>query len=133
MRVRVVDASALGALVFGEPKAEEAAAALVGGPMVSPPLLWFEAASICLKKIRTHPLQAGEILKAFSLASRLAIEIIEVEHLRVIELARDSGLTTYDASYIWLALNIGGALVTLDENMQKVAARLKIKYNPKNP
>lgn len=133
MRVRVVDASALGALVFGEPKAEEVATALGGGPMVAPPLLWFEATSICLKKIRSHPHQAGEIFKAFSLASRLAIEIIEVEHLRVIELARDSGLTTYDASYLWLALNLGGALVTLDENMQKVAARLKIKYSPKSP
>jgi len=55
MSVRVVDASALGALVFGEPKAEEIARTLEDSPMVAPALIWFELASICLPKIKTHP------------------------------------------------------------------------------
>ena len=48
MSVLVVDASALGALVFGEPRAEEMAEALSHGPIVAPALLWFELTSVCL-------------------------------------------------------------------------------------
>lgn len=121
MLVRVVDASALGALVFAEPKAEEIAKALADAPMVAPSLIWFELASICLGKLKAHPAQEKQILKAFDLARRLAIQIVEVEHLAVVELARKTGLTTYDASYLWLARHLPGDLVTLDRRMQAAA------------
>lgn len=88
MPVRVVDASALGALIFGEPKAEEIARTLAGSTLVAPALLWFEMASVALKKIQAHPTQESQIRKAFSLAHSLAIEIIKVDHSAVIELAK---------------------------------------------
>ena len=123
MRVRVVDASALGALVFGEPKAEEIARMLADAPMAAPALLWFELASICLKKIKAHPTQTERIFEAFRLASHLPIEIVGVDHSAVVELAKETGLTTYDASYLWLVLHLQGDLVTLDRKMRKAAAR----------
>ena len=46
MPVRIVDASALGAFVLGEPKAEEIAKTLGDFPMAAPALIWFEMASI---------------------------------------------------------------------------------------
>jgi predicted nucleic acid-binding protein len=124
MPVRVVDASALGALVFGEPKAEEIARALGNAPMVAPALLWFEMASLCLKKVSAHPARAEQFLKAFALSRRLSIEILEVDHLAVLELARTTGLTTYDASYLWLARHLQGELVTLDRKIRKSAAKV---------
>ena len=69
MHALVIDASAMGAVVFGEPKAEEIANALTDAPMVAPALLWSELASICLKKIGAHLEQADHILEAFSLAT----------------------------------------------------------------
>ena len=119
MSVRVVDASALGALVFGEPKAQRISNALSDEPMVAPALIWFELASICLKKITTYPSQKTLILEVFDLARKLNIEIIEVDHSAVIELAEDTGLTTYDASYAWLALELKGELITLDVKMHR--------------
>jgi predicted nucleic acid-binding protein len=123
MLVRVVDASALGALVFGEPKAETIASALTNASLVAPALLWFELASICLKKIKAHPTQKTIILKAFNLADRLTIDIVEVNHSAVITLAKETGLTTYDASYVWLAKQLNGELVTLDAKMLRVVNR----------
>jgi predicted nucleic acid-binding protein len=123
MLVRVVDASALGALVFGEPKAETIASALTNASLVAPALLWFELASICLKKIKAHPTQKTMILKAFNLADRLTIDIAEVNHSAVITLAKETGLTTYDASYVWLAKQLKGELVTLDAKMLRVVKR----------
>ncbi len=125
MRVKIIDASALGALVFGEPRAAEIAGVLAEAPIVAPALLWFELASICLKKIKAHPQQTDQIFKAFTLSRRLPIEIIEVEHSGVIGLARDTGLSTYDASYLWLSHSLGGKLVTLDRKLAETAARLK--------
>ena len=122
MRVRVVDASALGALAFGEPEAGEIAEALGDWPLVAPALLWFEVASICLKKIETYGFQSREILAAFELAGDLAIDILDVDHPTVVELARRIGLTTYDASYLWLARELDGVLVTLDQHL-RVAGR----------
>jgi predicted nucleic acid-binding protein len=121
MSVRVVDASALGALVFGEPKAEEMASALSTGTIVAPALLWFELASIALRKMVIHPNQKDQILNAFQLGRHLAIEVVEVDHSKVIELARKTGLTSDDASYLWLALHLGGKLVTLDRKLMKAA------------
>ncbi len=121
MPVRVVDASALGALVFGEAKAEEIARNLEDSPMAAPALIWFEVASICLRKIKAHPAQRDQILGAFLMAGKLAIEIIEVDHWAVVNLADETGLTTYDASYLWLAGHLKGELITLDGKMQRAA------------
>jgi len=119
MSVLVIDASALGALVFGEPKADKISKTLSDETMAAPPLIWFELASICLKKMKPHPSQKIVILEAFNLARRLNIEMIEVDHLAVVELAEETGLTTYDASYIWLALEVKGELITLDGKMNR--------------
>ena len=122
MRVRVLDASALGALVFGQPRTGEFAEVIGDAPMVAAALLWFELASICLEKMKAHPAQKDRILRVFDLASPLAIQIVQVDHSAVIELARETGLTTYDASYLWLAQHLQGELITLDEMLQgKVA------------
>jgi len=116
--ILVVDASALGALIFSEPKAEEVAARLEGGTIAAPSLLWFELASICLKKIKAHPRQKEELLRAFVLSGRLNIQRIEVDQPEVVQLAMQTGLTTYDASYLWLARQLRGELVTLDEELK---------------
>ncbi|MDZ7579939.1 MAG: hypothetical protein U5R30_04780 [Deltaproteobacteria bacterium] len=39
--IKIVDASALGAFVFGEPEAEEVSTAISNSSMVAPLLLWF--------------------------------------------------------------------------------------------
>ena len=128
MRVKIVDASAMGALVFGEPRAAEIAGVLTEAPIAAPALIWFELASICLKKIKAHPQQTDQILEAFTLSRRLPIEIIAVEHSKVIGLAGDTGLSTYDATYLWLTHSLRGDLVTLDRELAEAAARLKISH-----
>ena len=121
MGILVVDASALGALIFGEPQAEETDSRLEGGTMVAPPLLWFELASICLKKITAHPRQKKELLRALGLTGRLPIQPVEVNQPEVVRLAWQTGLTTYDASYLWLVRQLRGEMVTLDEKLKKMA------------
>jgi predicted nucleic acid-binding protein len=44
-----------------------------------------------------------------------------VDHVGALELALDSGLTVYDASYLWLARQLGAELVTLDKELGRAA------------
>ncbi len=121
MRTLVVDASALGALVFGEPQAEEISRALTNAKLVAPPLLWFEMAAVATKKIRHHPGLTAEIQAAFKLAFRLPVATMDVDYGETVSLAIRSDLTTYDASYLWLANHLGAELVTLDAKLGKRA------------
>jgi len=129
---KVVDASARAALVFNEPRAIDMANALSDSQLVAPPLLWFEISSVCLKKIQRHPELRSALLSAFEDAGRLTIQIVDVDQVQVVKLAEAEDLTTYDASYLWLADEIGAELVTLDKRLHQ-AARSPADHKPSNP
>jgi predicted nucleic acid-binding protein len=116
---KVVDASALAALLFAEPEAEAIAGRLEGARLAAPSLLGFEVANVCLTKIRRQPSQRDALRAAFRLAHRLKIETVAVDHAATVDLAERTGLTAYDASYLWLTRALDAELVTLD---QKLAA-----------
>ncbi|WP_325676996.1 type II toxin-antitoxin system VapC family toxin [Rhodopila sp.] len=120
--VKVVDASALAALIFSEPEADAIAGRLEGARLAAPSLLDYELANVCLVKIRRAPDQAKTLRAAYGMAHRLRVEIIAVDPLSVLELAETTGLTAYDASYLWVARSIGAELVTLD---RKLAAAVR--------
>lgn len=73
--------------------------------------------------MRRHPAQQDSLRAAFRLAGRLAVETVAVDHAAALELAEATGLTTYDASYLWLARELGGKLVTLDRKLAAAMAR----------
>ena len=121
--VKIVDASALAALLFAEPEAEVIAERLEGARLAAPALLGFELANVCLTKMRRHPGERGRLRDAFRLADRLAVEMVAVDHGAALDLADATGLTAYDASYLWLARTLDGDLVTLDRKLAAAAAR----------
>lgn len=118
---KVVDASALAALLFGEPEAEAMAERLDGARLVAPGLLAFELANVCLVKTRRHSDQRQALFAGLGLGSRLGVEEIAVDHAGVVELALETSLTAYDASYLWLARHLGAELVTLDRALDAAA------------
>jgi len=123
MPVKVVDASALGALIFAEPEAKDVEKELSGARLIAPSLIQYELASICLKKIHNHPSKTSQLITAYRMAGRLSIETITIEHIEVIELAARTQLTTYDACYLWLAQKACANLVTLDKRLKKAFAK----------
>jgi predicted nucleic acid-binding protein len=117
--VKVVDASALCATLFAEPAGEAVAARLRDVRLVAPSLLGYEIANVCRVKIRANPEQRAGFLTAFSNWTEMGIELVTVEHDQVIPVAEQFGLTTYDASYLWLARLLGAELVTLDRQLDR--------------
>ncbi len=121
MPARVVDASALAALIHAEPEAVDVAERLAQATLIAPALLPHELDSVCAKKIRANPRDRRRLLEARALAGELGIALLEVDHGAVIELALATGLTAYDAAYLWLAAAHGADLVTLDARLARAA------------
>lgn len=126
---KVVDTSALGAVVFAERTGERVTAALRDAQLVAPALLGYELANVCLKKIRANPEQRSDLLAAFANWQRMSIELFDVDHYGALSVAEQHGLTTYDASYLWLAQRLNVELVTLDRRLARAAGALQLGYS----
>ena len=122
-KIRVIDASALAALVFDEPEADAIAERIHGCDLVAPTLLDFEMANVCLVKLRRHNASRAALLAAFAMPG-LRIETVCVDQPAVVLLAEQTGLTAYDASYLWLARALGAGLITLDRELALVERRM---------
>lgn len=118
---KVADASVVAALVFQEPRAEEAVALLREGPLYAPELLAYELASIARKKAIAHPQDRARIMEALRAGLDLELEWTGVDAVDVAELALDLGVTAYDAAYLWVARRFGARLATFDEKLKKAA------------
>jgi predicted nucleic acid-binding protein len=122
MPAKVVDASALAALLFGEAEGAAVAERLGAAELVAPALLPFEIANACIKKIRRDPDRRDAFVAAFGMLDRLEVALVEVDHNEVLGLAERSGLTAYDASYLWVARRMSFELITLDRQLGAVSA-----------
>ena len=121
----VVDASALAAVIFQEPGCEGVRARLEGATVFAPTLLKFELANVAWVKSRRRPADAARIIAALTLAldDRSDLSWQDVNMSDVALLACATGLTVYDASYLFLAGVLGADLVTLDTQLAAAAGR----------
>jgi predicted nucleic acid-binding protein len=120
--VKVIDASALAALVFAEPEAGVVANQLEGARLAAPSLVDFELSNVCLIKMRREPGKRDAVRAAFRLRQRMKVNTVAVDHVAVLDLAEATGLTSYDASYLWLARALDAELVTLDRKLAAASA-----------
>jgi predicted nucleic acid-binding protein len=121
MPVRVVDASVVAAIVFGEPEAVRAAALVGEDELVAPSLLRYEVANIAWKKSQRLPKQADVIARALRLSLDLDVRYLEVDYEDVLALALEKRITAYDASYLWLSRALKAPLATLDSKLAAAA------------
>ena len=120
MPVRVVDASAVAAVLFDEPEAEDVEARLRGSRLLAPNLLPYEIANVCWKKCLRRPRERTGLRAALARLAHLGVGLRPVSASSMVALALETKLSVYDAAYLWLALEIGAPLVTLDRRLADV-------------
>jgi predicted nucleic acid-binding protein len=120
----VADASALAAVTFQEPDIDDVKLRLLGAEVFAPRLLQFEMASVAWKCIRRRPEDALATLTLLQAAvgEGSGITWVDVNVTDVVLIAKATGLTPYDASYLWLAGSLGAELVTLDKRLAAAGA-----------
>jgi predicted nucleic acid-binding protein len=122
---KIVDASAIVALLFHELTSDKILRRVRHATLRAPKLIGFEVASACLKKIRAEPGERDKLLEAFSLLDALSIHLEAVDLRAAVALAEQAKLTLYDASYLWLARTLDAELVTLDERLARADGDLR--------
>lgn len=124
MPAKVADTSVIGAMAFQEPRRDEAMSLLRGADLYEPRLLHFELASIARKKALRYPDLVEFIERGLQRALAIKVHWIEVNQLSVLRLALETGLTTYDASYLHVARVMAAPLVTFDEKLERASKGL---------
>jgi predicted nucleic acid-binding protein len=114
---KVADASAVAAVLFAEDGAATVAEALRGHTLHVPRILEFELANAAWKRGRRFPQRAQEFEDALEDLGHWPLQFRPIERRAVLRVAWASGLTVYDASYLWLARHLGIPLITLDKKL----------------
>ena len=125
MPIRVVDASVIAAVFFQESRAEEGRSLITGRQLYEPTLLAYELANVARKKVATDPVRTEALLDALNTVLSTNIQWMDVDHVRVLRLALETGLTTYDASYLYLARLLDAPLVTFDRQLSLAYESIK--------
>jgi len=125
MKRVVVDASALAALAFLEPGRDAIGQSLEGATVFAPSLLKYEMANIVVTRMRREPAETRFLLEALhhAIHEDWGIAWRDVDATEAALVARTTGLTAYDASYVWLAGYLGADLVTLDKKILAATER----------
>jgi predicted nucleic acid-binding protein len=130
----VVDASVALAWCFPDEASEYADAVLVAlkGQAVVVPAVWgFEIANAMLAGERRKRLKQPEILRFLALLEGLPIlqdgQAVSKNVSKVLPLARDYDISTYDAAYLELSIRHGVPLATLDAKLRKAAQRAGVR------
>jgi predicted nucleic acid-binding protein len=95
---------------------------LRNGSAIVPGIWWYELRNILVVNERRGRISAFDSGNFLAQLRELDIEIRhEPDNPSVLDLARSTGLTVYDASYLALAMREGVPLATLDKALQTAA------------
>jgi predicted nucleic acid-binding protein len=118
---RVIDASVLGAAFFKERRYQEAYRLISSNDLFAPNLVGYEMSSIACKKLEESPHQSQAIQEALRLFLQMEIRWMDVDYSQVVNLAVATGLTAYDASYLYVSRELNIPLITFDSKLAMVA------------
>ena len=117
MADKVVDASALAAIAFAEPAAESVIDAIDGHRLHAPTLVVFELMNVAWQRAKKQPAATAVFLEALDVLEGLGLRFRGIDQGEVVRLGLATGLTAYDATYLWLSRALGMPLVTLDKKL----------------
>lgn len=127
----VMDASAALALLLAEDEGTEVEEILnatisINGQIFVPGLFWYELGNALLMAERNNRIDRASNITAMSSFARLPIvthqETDFAGHNRTMGLARETGLTYYDASYLELAVRYEAPLKSFDTHIVNLKA-----------
>jgi predicted nucleic acid-binding protein len=108
---------------------------LADGEAFVPDIWPLEVGNVLLVAERKKRLGEASVVRFLELVSSLLLSVEQETPDRmlkeIVSLAREQGISTYDASYLDLAMRMDLPISTLDASMRKAARRLKIPaYEP---
>jgi predicted nucleic acid-binding protein len=133
----VVDASVAAGWFIGDeasPYTEADIAAVYGGGALVPALWPYEVTNMLVTAERRGRISPTDVSAALDSIAALPLDVHPAEPMRatrtLARIAREQGLTAYDASYLELAMRTRSALATLDAALERAAHRAGVSIFP---
>jgi predicted nucleic acid-binding protein len=126
----VVDCTVLGDHLFGNTAARESSLALVDldPDWISHELIFYEIGNVAWKCSKFGHITQNEAEMILGKAGRFLVEIDRnMDYPGILRLAAETGLTFYDASYVWLARSRGLKLRTRDKEVLRICPDVAMK------
>lgn len=113
-----------------DPRAAAVRDRLDGDVAVAPSIWPLEVGNALLVAERRERVSRAEAMRFLEVLRQLPIEVDATQAMaavdRALQIARDTGLSAYDASYLELAARLGVPLATLDQRLASAAARVGV-------
>jgi predicted nucleic acid-binding protein len=88
-----------------------------GHRLHAPALVVFELMNVAWKRAKKQPVATALFLEALEVLDGLGLRFRGIDQAEVVKLGLATGLTAYDATYLWLARALRMPLVTLDKKL----------------
>jgi predicted nucleic acid-binding protein len=125
--IRIVDASAVAAVLLVEPEADWVNAQTDGGELYASAVLPFEIGNIFWKRLRSPAADVEGLMAIWAAwTGSTPLRLMPSNPTSILRLARRTGLTFYDASYVQLALDLAGDLISLDRKLVQMAQKVGV-------
>jgi predicted nucleic acid-binding protein len=122
----VIDASAVIAVILGEPERSSMVRLARGANLIAPPSLRWEVGNAFSSMFRRKRLLLQDALLALEIFDSIPIEHVTVDLSRALEIAHEKGVYAYDAYMLECALQHKSSLLSLDTGLMKMAKDMKI-------
>ena len=133
----VVDASVTAPFFIADEsgdRSDELMSVLTDGRALVPQHWRLEVANLGRKAVRQKRITREELQEGIALLSTLPVRVDrltdELAWSRILDIASDNDLTSYDAAYLELAKRRGLALATADKALRRAAARDGVSLFP---
>lgn len=90
---------------------------IAGANLYEPTILRYELTSVARKKLIYEQQSRDAVEEALQDALSMQMQFLEVDFIEVLGLSLERGLSTYDASYLYLAQLLDIPLVTFDRQL----------------
>jgi predicted nucleic acid-binding protein len=122
----VIDASAVLAVLLGEPERPALIDATIGADLVAPASLPLEVGNALVAAVRRRRLTPVEARQAWESYNAVPVRLLDVDVGRAIDTATELGLYAYDAYVLDLARARRLPLLTLDKRLRSAAESVHV-------
>jgi len=113
---KVIDASALMAIILTEPSRDKVIAWTMGTALVSPEMIDAEIGNGLINLFRRHKITEADLLTAYQRFQGIPLRKVNAGIPDALKIACRHGIFAYDAYYLEAASRLGLPLVTLDDS-----------------
>jgi predicted nucleic acid-binding protein len=122
----VIDASAILAVIIGEPERDRIVEMTSGHNLVGPGSIPWEIGNAFSSMLKQHRVGIDEVRQGLTIFQSIAIRYLAVDLENALSIAHSTNLYAYDAYFLDCAARHAAPLLTLDRPLRRAANKLGV-------